>query len=289
MCFAATPAVQCPSGTTLEGVWVNGTIGLETCNIVIPPPVELFECVAGPGVNPDLIGANVTDLRLCEAPTSPNICPIGTDLEGVFVNSTMNDCDFDAPITGEAQCIKCADLASDSGNSQQDQNDVAALLIGNQTNNVFTICNDTDTAEAEFNATIQGSPVAGEEQVTDAFKLCLENAPALNTTPPGLAQAQISSLQGNSLTANVKPEAEISSLNTEAQNPGISQLEQLQQLQQQLQSNNIKSSSNSQQQNQNSIGQTTSQNNNDQSIDLSQQQMQQEQLEQLKQLLAPTR
>ena len=87
------------------------------------------------------------------------------------------------------QCIKCADLASDSGNSQQDQNDVAALLIGTTPDdNVFTICDDPATAEAEFNATIQGSPVADEERITDAFKLCLENAPAFDPTPPGLAQ-----------------------------------------------------------------------------------------------------
>ena len=59
-----------------------------------------------------------------------------------------------------------------------------------------------------------------EHIVKNAFSLCVDNAAAsTNPTPPGLAQAQISSLQGNSLTANVKPEAEIPSLNTEAQNP----------------------------------------------------------------------
>jgi hypothetical protein len=39
LCFAATPAVQCPSGTTLEGVWVNST-ALETCNLDIDTPVN---------------------------------------------------------------------------------------------------------------------------------------------------------------------------------------------------------------------------------------------------------
>ena len=34
LCFAATPAVQCPSGTTLEGVWINST-ALETCDLDI--------------------------------------------------------------------------------------------------------------------------------------------------------------------------------------------------------------------------------------------------------------
>src|SRR5918995_2673087 len=38
LCFAATPAVQCPSGTTLEGVWVNPT-ALETCNLEIDIPI----------------------------------------------------------------------------------------------------------------------------------------------------------------------------------------------------------------------------------------------------------
>ena len=134
----------------------------------------------------------------------------------------LTDCDLDVRITSEAQCIKCADLASDSGNSQQDQNDVAVVLIGNQTNNVFTICNDTATAKAEFNATIADSAVANQDLVTDAFSLCVDNAAAsTNPTPSGLAQAQISSLQENSLTANVKPEAEIPSLNTEAQNPDL--------------------------------------------------------------------
>ena len=79
-------------------------------------------------------------------------------------------------------------------------------------------------------------------------------------------QAQGSLLQGNSLTTNAKPEAEIPTF-----------------------SENIKSSSNSQQQNQNSIGSITEENNNDQSKDLSQYQMQQEQLEKIKQLLASRR
>ena len=42
MCFAATPAVQCPSGTTLEGVWINST-ALETCDLDIDTPVNNTE------------------------------------------------------------------------------------------------------------------------------------------------------------------------------------------------------------------------------------------------------
>ena len=179
LCFAATPAVQCGPNTTLNGTWVNPDFA-EICDIEIPPSflcepddplsnaivtdprlcqfedIELFECPEE-GSNPAMVGLNVTALPLCEAPNNANICGIGTDLEGVFVNNTSTDCDLDVPITPEAQCIKCADLASDSGNSQQDQNDVAEVLIGNNTNNVFTICNDTATAKAEFNATIADS------------------------------------------------------------------------------------------------------------------------------------
>ena len=44
LCDAATPAVQCPSGSTLAGVWVNQT-GLSTCNLVTPPS---FVCPMGP-------------------------------------------------------------------------------------------------------------------------------------------------------------------------------------------------------------------------------------------------
>jgi hypothetical protein len=42
LCFAATPAVQCPSGTTLEGVWINST-ALETCDLDIDTPVNNTE------------------------------------------------------------------------------------------------------------------------------------------------------------------------------------------------------------------------------------------------------
>ena len=42
LCFAATPAVQCPSGTTLEGVWINST-ALATCDLDIDSPVNNTE------------------------------------------------------------------------------------------------------------------------------------------------------------------------------------------------------------------------------------------------------
>jgi hypothetical protein len=240
LCFAATPAVQCPSGTTLAGVWVNSTFGLSACNLVIPPAVTLFTCVAGPGVNPDLVGAQVTDERLCEAPTSPSICPAGTDLAGVFVNRTTTDCDFDVSITTnlEAQCLKCADLAAlqasttvpNVNNPAQQQ--AAQDLVGNSTNNVFTVCNNTATAQTEFNATISITPqqqggAAQENQIQSTFRTCVNNGALqtstlqVQTTP---LQTQTSSLQENSLTTNVQSQAEIPSFNTDTQNQDLNVL-----------------------------------------------------------------
>ncbi|MDF2736659.1 MAG: hypothetical protein K0S93_515 [Nitrososphaeraceae archaeon] len=264
LCFAATPAVQCEAGTDLAGVWVNPN-STDTCDLDIPPfpptfqcdeddplsnavvtdlrlcqfeDIELFECPAE-GSNPAMVGLNVTALPLCEAPNNDNICPEDTDLAGVFVNDTATDCDFDAPITAEAQCLKCADLAGLAGNSQNDQNLVAAVLIGNTTHTVFTICDDPATASAEFNASIADSSVAQQDVVTDAFTLCLDNAP---TPPPGLVRNQIASLQENSLTTNVQPQAEIPSLNTESQNqnPNVNSLQENSHVKALLQNPNLK-------------------------------------------------
>jgi hypothetical protein len=228
LCDAATPAVQCPSGTTLAGVWVNQT-GLATCNLVIPPPVTLFTCVAGPTTNPDLVGANVTDARLCEAPTSPSICPTGTDLAGVFVNRTTTDCDFDVSITTnlEAQCIKCADLAGTAtGGGTGTQ--VANALIGNSTNNVFTVCDDANPRPAFAGQLVPGVTASQRAGVNTLFDRCLDNAginPGNGTvTTMGLLPSSVQALQENSLTTNVNPQAEIPSLNSEPQNSDLNAL-----------------------------------------------------------------
>jgi hypothetical protein len=234
LCFAATPAVQCEAGTDLEGVWVNPN-STDTCDLVFPPSfqcdeddplsnavvtdlrlcqfedIELIECPAE-GSNPAMVGLNVTALPLCEAPNNDNICGEDTALAGVFVNDTSTDCDLDAPITAEAQCIKCADLAIVLGLGQDDQRDAAAALIGNSTNNVFTICDDEDPTD-QFNATMEEVNVS--PNVNEGFAECLDNAP---TTPAGLQAQALTSLQENSLTTNVKPQAEIPSLNIEPQN-----------------------------------------------------------------------
>jgi hypothetical protein len=236
LCNAATPAVQCPSGSTLAGVWVNQT-GLSTCNLPIP---RLVTCVAGPTTNPNLVGAQVTDARLCQAPTSPNICPPNTDLAGVFVNRTSTDCNVPITTNREAQCLKCADLAAlqasltqpNTANPAQQQ--AAQDLIGNSTNNVFTVCNNTATAQSEFNATITITPqsmggAAQENQIQSSFRTCVTNGAAqtststfqVQTTP---LQAQTAALQENSLTTNIQSQAEIPSFNTEPQNSDLNAL-----------------------------------------------------------------
>jgi hypothetical protein len=240
LCDAATPAVQCPSGSTLAGVWVNSTFGLAVCDIVIPPPVELFECVAGPTTNPDLVGANVTDERLCEAPTSPSICPRGTDLAGVFVNRTTTDCDLgriDANITTdtEAQCLKCADFSiwfGDNANEEEQAvNGMMGPLIPNgAVRNIFDVCNDANPRTGFVTLLTNGGISAGDlADFTVPFNRCLTNAglnPGNSTSTLSGFQMQASSLplQENSLTTNVKPEAEIPSFDTEPQNPDLNAL-----------------------------------------------------------------
>jgi hypothetical protein len=124
-------------------------------------------------------------------------------------------------------CLKCADLALVNAGGQSQQERVSIALIGNTTNSVFTICDDNATATAEFNATIDDTTLsdAQKQTVKTQFSVCLNNAEAaMNTTSLGVAQAQISSLQENSLTTNIRSEAEIPSFNTEPQNPAINPL-----------------------------------------------------------------
>jgi hypothetical protein len=228
LCEAATPAVQCLDGSTLEGVWVHPANQTTTCNIAIPP---LFECPDEPteqvpNLNPDLAGANVTDLRLCEAPTGPNICPEGTDLEGAYVNSTATDCDGVFPPEFVPDCLKCADLALLNAGGQAQQEAVSIALIGNTTNNAFTICNDTTTAKAEFNATINelinnGINEGQAATVNAQFSTCIDNAAASHPTPTLQTQA-LTSLQEKSLTTNVKTEAEIPTFSVKTSPPAFS-------------------------------------------------------------------
>ena len=148
LCSVATPAVQCGAGN-LEGVWVHPD-ETDTCDLVIPPPVEFATCDAttplgqvlelGTGEtvqvadeqlcdlpeqcpeDTNMASAFVLDLALCEAPDDDNLCAADTDLAGVYVNNPEEDCDIvipDQPIVTnfEAQCLKCADLVIFAGNN----------------------------------------------------------------------------------------------------------------------------------------------------------------------------
>ena len=196
MCFAATPAEQCPSGTTLEGVFVNSTFGLlAACNL--------------------------------------NVCPTGTDLEGVLVNNTATDCDL-AFEEFMPECLKCADLALVNAGGQSQQEDVSIAFIGNTTVNIFTVCDDPTAARGEFNAIIDEQLADNNINAPQAaalkfqFDSCLTNADAANAEGIAAAQAHISSLQENSLTTNVKAESGILSLNTEPTDISQQQMQQQQ-------------------------------------------------------------
>jgi hypothetical protein len=223
LCQVATPAVLCPVGTPLNGTWVNPN-STKTCNIEIPRAIDLDVCPArspeNPNVNPDLEGALVTDERLCEAPTAPNICPEGTDLAGVYANITATDttaCDIDVQIdlttNLQAQCLKCADLAVFAASPTNAGNfaTAASELRGSTTSNIFTVCDDANPRTG-FNALV------GNSAVETAFDTCLDNAgvnPGNGTS--SLSQAQALSLQENSVTTNVKSEAEIPTVSESVQ------------------------------------------------------------------------
>ena len=60
--------------------------------------VNIFQC--GPDTNN--AGANVTDLRLCQATNDANLCPALTDLEGVYVEDPTTDCNIFATCLAES-------------------------------------------------------------------------------------------------------------------------------------------------------------------------------------------
>ena len=154
---------------------------------------------------------------MCQAPNDANICPNDTDLAGVYANNTITDCDLTISANPQAQCIKCADLAPILGTGQSTQRDAANALIGNSTNNVFTICDDEDPT-AQFNATM--NQVLGNQAptVNSGFARCLDNA------PDSMAAAHITSLQESSMTTSVQAEREIPTINTQLENPALNTL-----------------------------------------------------------------
>jgi hypothetical protein len=97
LCFAATPAVQCPSGTTLEGVWVNST-ALATCDLDIDNPVnntqtQCLKCVdlallaAPPGQIRSLISALIGNDTIAATTGIFDIC--GADDPRPAFNATV--------------------------------------------------------------------------------------------------------------------------------------------------------------------------------------------------------
>jgi hypothetical protein len=83
-CEAATPLGMALGNTPVDVV--DG----ELCNLVIPPEVTLETCP----LDTPMGGAMVTDLLLCQAPNDANKCPMGTDLEGVYVMTPESDCNI---------------------------------------------------------------------------------------------------------------------------------------------------------------------------------------------------
>jgi hypothetical protein len=215
LCFAATPAVQCGPGP-LQGVWVHPSAQATTCNIQLPPTVQ-----CPPGSN--LPGGLVTDPRLCFAATPAVQCPApvggvgGTDLAGIWVHpSAIAQCNISpADITLErnpqAQCLKCADLAVfASGNNLNQAQTTANELRGDTTatTNVFTVCaNPTQATQVTaFNALVSSGTAE------TAFSNCLTDAAANPGTEPRTGDVVPPlpiTLQENSLTTNVQPEAQI--------------------------------------------------------------------------------
>ena len=176
----------------------------QLCNLDVPEEIDLTTCSAGT----NNAGALVTNATLCEAPNDDNICPALTDLEGVYVEDPTTDCnlspaDISIGTNPQVQCLKCADLAAFfGGNNAGQQQGFANLLIGSTTTNIFTICQAANPRPG-FNA------LSTNTAAETAFDNCLDNA-AVN---PGTQASTASALlQENSLTTNVKPEAEIPSI-----------------------------------------------------------------------------
>jgi hypothetical protein len=267
LCDAATPAEQCEAGTTLEGVWVHPD-ELATCNIAIPPPITTFQCapddplsnavVTDPrlcqfedielfecpeeGSNPALVGLNVTALPLCQAPNNANICGPDTGLPGVFVNNTATDCvTGGSPTTNpEAQCIKCADLAvfqalnvvGAGANQNFPQREASSDLFATP-DNVFTLC-QAENPIPGFNARVNITNAAQEALIEAGFATCINNAPDPAPTL-SVSQAPTLSLQENSFTTNVIPEAGIPLFSSPSarETEDLSALEKIEKLKQQ--------------------------------------------------------
>ena len=239
-------AEVCDEGTQLEGILVNNTDaiidGMEAaCN-----PFEICPentALAGVAVLDDGDPDTPLPTALCTQ-NGLEQCPDGSVQAGHFVvgdgdlTTTQitepEQAGFDPVLAGICnvrddatatnQCIKCADLAalqgfSDTAVGQNGQIQASIDLIGENSDdaNVFSICDNINTAKTEFNTAVAlpGGISAQETRIENAFTLCINNV---------LAQGSTAALQENSLTTNIKSEAEIPSVNTEAQNTNLNAL-----------------------------------------------------------------
>src|SRR5215207_966467 len=155
------PGIGLPGPQGLPGInGINGTQGPPGINGTQGPP-GINGTQGPPGINGTQGPPGINGTQGPPGPPGP-------------VNITTN---------AEIQCLKCADLAAlqasttapNTNNPAQQQ--AAQDLVGNSTNNVFTVCNNTATAQAEFNATITIAPPSGpnngaaqENQIQSTFR-----------------------------------------------------------------------------------------------------------------------
>jgi hypothetical protein len=223
LCEAPNNGDRCVIGTDLEGVYVNDRS--TDCNI-------FPRCPIGSNLG---AGAQVTDIRLCNAATPAIQCAAGTDLAGIWVHPAatascnISPADISLTTNPQSQCLKCADLAIFGAPSGQ-QDDVALELRGGGTgdNNVFTVCSTNPDPRPAFNDLVSQS---GSETF---FSDCLTDA-AANAGTQSL-QTQSLSLQENSFTTDIEAQNEIpSTTDIQAQNEIDANTDiQAQELQQQV-------------------------------------------------------
>ena len=133
------------------------------------------------------------------------------------INGTQGPPGPPANITNnlEAQCLKCADLSGlirvpASGGASPTPSQVANALIGNSTNNVFTVCDDANPRAAFAGQLAPSVTAAARAGVVADFDRCLDNAgvnPGNGTSTILALPSSLQALQENSLITNVKPEA----------------------------------------------------------------------------------
>ncbi|MDX1373575.1 MAG: hypothetical protein R3321_13970, partial [Nitrososphaeraceae archaeon] len=168
----------CAEGTDLEGVLVQD---VEDCNIFFTCPGQDQQTDI-PNPNFFLAGAKVTDPKLCQAATPAVQCGPETDLEGVWVApGKTGSCTIDnGDGIADAECLKCADLATFQAQGEAPEERVAEALIGNSTDNVFTVCESEPVTEA-FDELIDDIPnnevnQGNKNDVKASFATCITNA-----------------------------------------------------------------------------------------------------------------